>query len=45
LEKAAIEAFEGKYEAEELSQLVQRKEIIKKAINLIWEREIDTENR
>ncbi|EAW35556.1 DUF29 family protein [Lyngbya sp. PCC 8106] len=40
LEKAAIEAFEGKYEAEELSQFVQREEIIKKAMNLIWEREI-----
>ncbi|WP_027255210.1 DUF29 family protein [Planktothrix agardhii] len=39
LEKAAIEAFEGKYEAEGLSQLVQREEIIKKAINLILERE------
>ncbi|MGB3190851.1 MAG: DUF29 family protein [Limnoraphis sp.] len=40
LEKAAIEAFEGKYEAEELSEFVQREEIIKKAMNLIWEREI-----
>lgn len=40
LEKAAIEAFEGKYEAEELSQFVQREEILKKAMNLIWEREI-----
>ncbi|KKD38600.1 MAG: DUF29 family protein [Limnoraphis robusta] len=40
LEKAAIEAFEGKYEAEELSQLVQREEMIKKAMNLIREREI-----
>lgn len=40
LEKAAIEAFEGKYEAEELSQFVQREEMIKKAMNLIWEREI-----
>ncbi len=38
LEKAAIEAFEGQYEAEELSKLVQQKEIIKKAMNLIWER-------
>ncbi|HBW57800.1 MAG TPA: hypothetical protein DEF27_08350 [Oscillatoriales bacterium UBA8482] len=42
LEKAAIEAFEGQYEAEGLSQLVQREEVIKKAMNLIWEREIDT---
>lgn len=42
LEKAALEAFEGQYEAEGLSQLVQREEIIKKAINLILEREIDT---
>ncbi|MCG5058155.1 MAG: DUF29 family protein [Limnoraphis sp. WC205] len=40
LEKAAIEAFEGKYEAEELSQFVQREEMIKKAMNLIGEREI-----
>ena len=39
LEKAALEAFEGKYEAEGLSQLVQREEIIKKAMNLILERE------
>ncbi len=38
LEKAAIEAFEGQYEAEELNQLVERQEIIKKAMNLIWER-------
>jgi hypothetical protein len=38
LEKAAIEAFEGQYEAEELSKLVQQEEIIKKAMNLIWER-------
>ena len=40
LEKAAIEALDGKYEAEELSQFVQREEILKKAMNLIWEREI-----
>jgi len=38
LEKAAIEAFEGQYEAEELNKLVQQEEIIKKAMNLIWER-------
>lgn len=38
LEKAAIEAFEGQYEAEELNQLVERQEIINKAMNLIWER-------
>ncbi|MCF3609103.1 DUF29 domain-containing protein, partial [Planktothrix agardhii 1033] len=38
LEKAALEAFEGQYEAEGLSQLVQREEIIKKAMNLILER-------
>ncbi|MCL1467258.1 DUF29 family protein [Argonema galeatum] len=41
LEKAAIEAFEGKYEPEELSQLVNQEEIIKNAMNLIWEREGD----
>jgi dihydrodipicolinate synthase/N-acetylneuraminate lyase len=28
-------------ELEELSKLVQQEEIIKKAMNLIWEREID----
>ncbi|MBE9144101.1 DUF29 family protein [Planktothrix mougeotii] len=38
LEKAAIEAFEGKYESEELSQFVQQEEIIKKAMDLILEK-------
>ncbi|XWK86448.1 MAG: DUF29 family protein [Phormidium sp.] len=35
LRDAAIEAFEGRYEAEEIGEMVNREEIIKKAINLI----------
>ncbi|MFB2969442.1 DUF29 family protein [Aerosakkonema sp. BLCC-F183] len=39
LEKAALEAFEGQYETEELGKLVNREAIIKKAMDLIWERQ------
>jgi len=35
LKNAAIEAFEGQYEAEELGKLVNRSAIIKQAMNLI----------
>jgi 6-pyruvoyl-tetrahydropterin synthase len=38
LREAAIEAFEGSYEAEEISEMVDREEIIKTAIDLILER-------
>ncbi|MCL1473571.1 DUF29 family protein [Argonema antarcticum] len=41
LKNAALEAFEGQYQPEELSQLVNREEIIKKGMNLILERESD----
>ena len=41
LKNAALEAFEGEYNPEELSQLVQREELIKKAMDLIFERKID----
>lgn len=35
LRDAAIEAFEGRYEAEQIGEMVNREEIIKKAIDLI----------
>ncbi|MGC9503317.1 DUF29 family protein [Baaleninema sp.] len=35
LEKAALEAFEGRYEAEEIGKMVEFDEIIQKAIDLI----------
>jgi regulator of RNase E activity RraB len=38
LREAAIEAFEGSYEAEEISEMVNSEEIIKMAIDLILER-------
>jgi len=38
LREAAIQAFEGSYEAEEISEMVDREEIIKTAIDLILER-------
>lgn len=38
LEKAALEAFEGEYQAEELGKLVKRSEIINQAIDLILSR-------
>lgn len=41
LKNAALEAFEGQYQPVELSQLVDRDEIIKNAMNLILEREAD----
>jgi hypothetical protein len=37
LRDAAIEAFEGRYEAEEIGEMVNREEIIKKAMGLILE--------
>lgn len=42
LKNAALEAFGGEYKPEELSQLVEREEIIKKAIDLIYQRETDS---
>jgi hypothetical protein len=38
LREAAIEAFEGSYEAEEISEMVDCEEIIKTAVDLILER-------
>ena len=38
LREAAIEAFEGRYEAEEISEMVDREEMIKTALDLILER-------
>ncbi|OKH37559.1 hypothetical protein NIES2119_12700 [[Phormidium ambiguum] IAM M-71] len=35
LRDAAIEAFEGRYEAEEIGEIVNREEIIRKAMDLI----------
>ena len=37
LRDAAIEAFEGRYEAEEIGEMVNREEIIRKAMDLILE--------
>lgn len=37
LRDAAIEAFEGRYEAEEIGEIVNREEIIRKAMDLILE--------
>ncbi|MGA9381791.1 MAG: DUF29 family protein [Phormidium sp.] len=37
LRDAAIEAFEGRYEPEEIGEMVKREEIIKKAMDLILE--------
>lgn len=39
LERAALEAFEGRYEADELAELVEREAIIAKAMDLILERQ------
>ncbi|MBD2180159.1 DUF29 family protein [Planktothrix sp. FACHB-1355] len=39
LERAALEAFEGSYEAEELAELVEREAIIARAMDLILERQ------
>ncbi len=39
LKSAALEAFEGRYEAEELGELVNREEIINNAMDLILERQ------
>ncbi len=38
LKQAAIEAFEGRYEAEEISEMVDSEAIIKTALDLILER-------
>jgi hypothetical protein len=38
LDEAALEAFEGIYEAEQLDEMVERREIIKAAMDLILER-------
>jgi Domain of unknown function DUF29 len=43
LRNAALEAFEGIYEAEQLSSMVNREEIIKTAMDLILERETGDE--
>ena len=39
LDRAALEAFEGIYEAEQLSEMVQRSQIIIMAMDLILERQ------
>ncbi len=39
LEKAALEAFEGRYETEEIAEMVEQKQIIARAMDLILERE------
>lgn len=38
LDRAALEAFEGIYEAEEIGEMVNQEEIIKRAMDLILER-------
>ncbi len=39
LREAALEAFEGRYEAEELGEFVSRKKIVFRAMDLILERQ------
>ncbi|MBW4494579.1 MAG: DUF29 family protein [Oscillatoria princeps RMCB-10] len=39
LERASLEAFEGRYEAEELGKFVSREEILGRAMDLILERQ------
>ncbi len=39
LEKAALEAFEGRYETEEIAEMVEQQQIIARAMDLILERE------
>ena len=39
LERAALEAFEGSYEAEEIEELVNRQQIIARAMDLILEKQ------
>lgn len=41
LRKAALEAFEGSYEAEEIAQMVNRDDIIGMAMDLILDRELE----
>jgi hypothetical protein len=43
LRNAALEAFEGIYEAEQLGSMVNREETIKTAMDLILEREVGDE--
>lgn len=44
LRQAAIEAFEGRYESEEIAELVKREEILKIAMNLILDRHNEDSN-
>lgn len=39
IERAALEAFEGRYETEEIAELVDRQQIIAQAMDLIFERQ------
>ena len=39
LEKAALEAFEGRYETEEIAEMVEEQQIIARAMDLILERQ------
>lgn len=39
LERASLEAFEGRYEAEEIAALVEQQQIIARAMDLILERQ------
>lgn len=41
LRQAALEAFEGRYESEELAELVEQNQIITMAMDLILERHFD----
>lgn len=41
LRQAALEAFEGRYESEELAELVEKTQIITMAMDLILERHFD----
>ena len=43
IEKAALEAFEGRYETEEIAELVDRQQIIALAMDLILERQSEGE--
>ncbi|MDY6805808.1 MAG: DUF29 family protein [Cyanobacteriota bacterium] len=43
IEKAALEAFEGRYETEEIAELVDRQQIIAQAMDLILERQSEGE--
>lgn len=43
IERAALEAFEGRYETEEIAELVDRQQIIAQAMDLILERQSEGE--